>query len=167
MSRNFTPDQTLIDQLQLDNTEAFEELHHRYCISLYSYCINKLHSPHDARRIVRDIFVDLWEKRQQLPPDFSISVFLYTEVRRSVVKCVNEKLIENADIVSIEKNIIPGFRLETLQLAKEPVKAKQPAFTASAGIAENRSQEQWWHQYIPHVNIKNVRYAFQRVMHLW
>ena len=67
MSRNFTPDKILIDQLLLNDTEAFEELYHRHCYPLYNYCNEKLNSPADARAIVRDIFIGLWEKRQTLP----------------------------------------------------------------------------------------------------
>src|SRR5215510_7253103 len=97
MSRNFTPEQDLIDKFLLDDAEAFEELSRRYCYSLYSYCVTKLNSPEDARRIVRTIFISLWEKRHTLPFDFSISVYLYTEVRKAVVQCLNGKLNNNAD----------------------------------------------------------------------
>ena len=92
MSRNFTPDETLIDQLFLNDTSAFEEIHHRYCYSLYAYCAGKLSSAADARQIVRDIFILLWEKRHTLPVGFSLSLYLYTEVRKCVVRCINEKL---------------------------------------------------------------------------
>ena len=104
MSRKFFPEETLVDRLLLDDTEAFEELYHRYCISLYMYCIGKLNSPEDARRIVREIFVALWDNRHSLPVNFSISLHLYTEVRRAVIKCINDKLNEEEDVDSIDMN---------------------------------------------------------------
>ncbi len=79
MRRNFTPDQTLIDKLLLDDTAAFEELSRRYCYPLYTYCMSKLNSKEDSKRIVRNIFIALWESRSALPVDFSISLHLYTE----------------------------------------------------------------------------------------
>lgn len=169
MSRNFTPDQSLIDQLQLNDTSAFEELHHRYCYLLYAYCNNKLHSPEDARRIVRDIFVSLWENRQTLPVDFSISLHLYLEVRKAVVKCIGEKLNNNTDISTVEKKIIPGFSLAKLQQAKEPVRAGKSIEPGIHSFKTNKEKQpdQWWSQYLLNFNLKNVRYAFQRVMHLW
>ena len=102
MSRNFTPEQTLIDRLASDDTTAFEELSRRYCYSLYTYCMSKLNSSEDAKRIVRNIFIALWEDRQSLPIDFSISLHLYTEVRKSVVQSLNNKLNKESGISVIE-----------------------------------------------------------------
>ena len=120
MSRNFTSEEVLIDQMLLDDTSAFEELYHRYCYSLYTYCEGKLDSPEDAKIIVRDIFIALWVNRHSLPVGFSISFHLYTEVRKSVIKCLNEKLLENVDESAIEKKIIPGFSLSHLNEARKP-----------------------------------------------
>ncbi len=167
MSRNFSPDEMLIDQLLLDDTEAFEELHHRYCYSLYSYCLDKLNSPQDAKRIVRDIFIPLWENRHTLPVDFSISLHLYTEVRKAVVKCVNEKLLDQTEAVTIEQQIIPEFSVRQLQKAKQPVtnnfrKRSIPSPVVKKGNYEN----QWWYKY-PAMNLKGLRHAFQSMLNFW
>jgi hypothetical protein len=169
MSRNFSPDQDLIDLLPLNDTSAFEELYKRHAFSLYSYCIGKLHSDEDARRIVRDIFVSLWEMRNALPSNFSVSLFFYQEVRKSVVRCVNEKLNDGKDLSIIQQNIIPGFSLNNLQHARLPVVSlpKEQTNVFHPTPENNKSLENWWSQLLPPINMKNFRYAFQRVMHLW
>ena len=101
MSRNFTPEQDLIDKLSVGDGPALEELSRRYSFPLYSYCMTKLDSPEDAKRIVRNIFISLWENRDRLPENFSLSVHLYTEVRKSVVQCINSKLKTSTNIQSI------------------------------------------------------------------
>ena len=111
MSRNFTPEQTLIDRLIFDDTAAFEELSRRYCYSLYSYCMHKLNSSEDAIQIVRNIFIALWEDRYILPANFSMSLYLYMEVRKAVVQCANSRLNNNRDIPGLEKKIIPYFNV--------------------------------------------------------
>ncbi len=169
MSRNFIPDQVLIDQLPLNDTEAFEEIYHRYCFPLYSYCNGKLQSPKDAKEIVRDLFISLWEKRQELPADFSVSLFLYLEVRKSVVKCVNKKLNEGKDLSMITDTVIPAFSMDNLQQARNPVRQSRwqlPDHYFPAP-SKNKHAELWWSQYLPQVNLKGFRYAFQRVMHLF
>ena len=171
MSRNFTPDQSLIDQLRLDDSTAFEELYQRYSIFLYSYCANKLHNTDDAKKIVRDVYVSLWENRHVFPADFSISLHFYLEVRKAVIKCLNEKLIQQHDLNTIESKIIPGFDSSILQQAKEPVK-QQPYSPVAAFSAVEKSKilsphEPWWKQYFPAINLRGIRYTFQRVMHLW
>lgn len=169
MSRNFVPDETLIDHLLLDDTSAFEELHHRYCYSLYTYCNGKLNSPEDAKRIVRDIFIALWENRHTLPVNFSVSLHLYTSVRKSVVQCLNQKLQAKEDLPSIEQAIIPGFSVEQLQQARQFVQVKpvqRPNLITSDSV-HRKYEEQWWKQYTPAINLKGLKYAVQKVMHLF
>lgn len=121
MSRSYLPDQVLTDRLLMSDTEAFEELYRRYWHSLYSYSNKKLYSSDDARRIVRDIFIQLWEKRHLLPVDFSISEYLYTEIRNAVVICLNEKLNVESINEMIEREVAYGFSVEALQAARQPV----------------------------------------------
>ena len=124
MNRNLTPDQMLIDRLSIDDTAAFEELYRHYWQSLYLYCLKKIQSPQDAKVIVRTIFIDIWEKRQSLPVSFCLSKYLYLEVRRSVIKCINQKLSVSNDRISVENRLIAEFSVESLQAARKPVTNK-------------------------------------------
>jgi len=170
MSRNFTPDETLIDQLLLDDTSAFEELHHRYCYSLYLYCNGKLNSPEASKQIVRDIFISLWQTRHTLPVGFSISFHLYTEVRKSVIKCVNEKLLDQAEAIEVGKQIIPGFTVSQLQKAKQPVKPvfnNQPSYSHLVATKKRNFENPSWIRYWPLGNLKGLRHTFQSMLNLW
>jgi DNA-directed RNA polymerase specialized sigma24 family protein len=124
MSRNFTSDQQLIDSLRNNDTDAFEELFRRYWYNLYIYSVRKLRSSDDARQIVRDIFKDLWEKRLSWPANFSLSSHLYGEVRKAVVMSLNTKLTTEVNSQLIAKEILPGFSVNSLQQAKQPVMKK-------------------------------------------
>lgn len=137
MSRNFTSDQELIDRLLLNDTDAFEELYRRYWYSLYTYSLKKLQSSDAARQIVKSIFIELWEKRQCWPVSFSVSSHLYTEVRKSVVKCLNEKLINDSYNEMIEQQIASGFSASALQSARLPVQQKNVSNTASEVLRQN------------------------------
>src|SRR5436190_6253362 len=170
MSRNFTPEETLVDNLLLNDTEAFEELHHRYCISLYNYCIDKLNSPEDAKRIVREIFVSLWENRHTLPVGFSVSIHLYKEVRRKVIECISNKLGSDKNTVIIKDEVIPGFRVMQLQKARQPVKTvfKERTNIQTAMIHKiNHENNKKRNSYFDTVVLKNLLYAFQKITHLW
>ncbi|MEP6700262.1 MAG: hypothetical protein ABJA85_03065 [Bacteroidota bacterium] len=164
MSRNFTPDETLIDQLLLDDTFAFEELHHRYCYSLYSYCLGKLNSREDARLVVRDVFIILWEKRHTLPIGFSISFYLYTEIRKAVVRCITEKLEINKDLSMIEKQVIPGFNNLNLQQGRLPVK-KDYNKISGIDLADQKlkNKELWWNQVPSGIIINSIKQNLQKV----
>lgn len=168
-SRNFTPEQTLLDRLYTDDTTALEELSKRYCYSLYTYCISKLDSKEDSKRIVRNIFIALWEDRHLLPANFSLSLHLYTEVRKAVVQCLNNKLTKEADIDLIEEKIIPGFNATALQRAKQPVKH---IYTKKSGnqtsvIVKRSYEESWWTKYSPAINLKGLKHALQNMVNFW
>ncbi len=124
MSRNFTTDQVLIDQLLLDDTDAFEELYRRYWYALYVYCIKKLHSPDDAKCIVRDLFIELWKERKSWPISFSVSQHLYDGVRKAVIKSLSRALESSNNIEIIGEKILPEFSIQSLQQARQPVRLK-------------------------------------------
>ena len=164
MSMKYQTEQELVDQLSQSSTEAFEELYKRYWFSLYTYCNDKLKSSGDAKMVVSSIFISLWEKRQQLPVSFSMSAHLYTEVRAAVVKCINEKLSKEQDVEAIEKEIIPGFHVEQLKKAYERVTPQVEKEIEAPLPLPVQQKEPWWPT---HMNFKNLKYAFQRVMHLF
>jgi hypothetical protein len=167
MSRNFIPEQTLIDKFLLDDALAFEELCRRYSYSLYTYCLAKLNSQADAKRTVRTVFIALWEKRNVLPLDFSLSVYLYTEVRKAVVQCLNSKLNNNTDIPAIEEGIIPSFSAHQLQQAKLPVKyiVCKRSNNHSTLISKGKYDEPW-REKTPMISLKALKQAVQNMLHL-
>lgn len=161
MSRTFTTDQELIDRLLLNDTDAFEELYCRYWYSLYSYGMKKLHSSDDARQIVKNIFINLWETRHSIPANFSVSQHLYTAVRRSVVERLNEKL-ENADYSDLlEQQIAAGFTATALQDARKPVTKKQSAPTASELIRQNTISREQTRNHV--LNMASMKWLFHMV----
>ena len=162
MSRNFTPEQDLIDKLSSGDGAALEELSRRYSYSLYSYCMAKFNSPEDARRIVRNIFISLWENRHRLADDFSLSVHLYTEVRKAVVQCINSKLKTSTNISAIEKEIIPGFNIRELQKAKQPVNS-----TTKQKSRYYSYEEQWWNKFVPVINLKDLMQGLKSMVNAW
>jgi DNA-directed RNA polymerase specialized sigma24 family protein len=131
-SRIFIEDQILVDRLNLNDTEAFEELYRRHWHGLYIYCFKKLHSAQDARIIVRDIFRDIWGKRNSLSVSFSLTRHLYQEVRNHVIKCLNQKL--TADCKNLESWLPDEFNIESLQAAKIPVKNKYTVINSHAEL---------------------------------
>ncbi|MGZ8540469.1 MAG: RNA polymerase sigma factor [Chitinophagaceae bacterium] len=124
MSRILTNDLTLIDRLSLNDTDAFEELYRHYWHGLYLYSLKKLQAPEDAKKVVRTIFIALWEKRHSLPFSFSISKFLYEEVRKEVIISLSQKLTSKTDMLWIENRLTSEFSVQSLQAARQPVTKK-------------------------------------------
>jgi hypothetical protein len=131
--------------------------------------MSKLNCEEDARRIVRNLFISLWEDRYSIPANFSLSLHLYTEVRKAVVQCINAKLNTNKDLPNIEEEIIPGFSALQLQKAKYPVRNNDriKSRIPHSEVKSSGYEELWWSRYSPSINLKGLRHAFQNVLNLF
>jgi DNA-directed RNA polymerase specialized sigma24 family protein len=157
MSRIFTEDQILIDRLGINDTDAFEELYRRYWYGLYRYCLKKLHSRDDARIIVRDIFIAIWEKRETLPVSFSLSKYLYEEVRNRVIKCLNQKLADTNFNDCIEQWLDTEFSVQSLQAARNPVSNKYTVINKPSELIRQQTGQIG----IEHNTIDSIKWMFQ------
>ena len=106
MSRNFTADLVFADRLVLNDTDAFEGLYYRYWYSLYFYGLRKLHSPEDAKHLVRTIFNVLWQNRHTLPASIRLSEYLYAEGKKEIINCLNQKIISISNLELVETETI-------------------------------------------------------------
>lgn len=122
MSRIATTDQALVDRLGLNDTDAFETIYRQYWHSLYLYSYRKLQSAEDAKKIVRTLFINLWEMRDTIPASFSLSEFFYTEVRKQVVKSLSEKMTGSKDADYVAQKFSGEFTVNSLLAARKPVR---------------------------------------------
>ena len=77
-------DQELVSLIQQDNRGAFEEIYERYKFLLLSHALNKLRNREEARDILQEAFVYLWNKRLTLS-DENLGGYLYTVVRHMLL----------------------------------------------------------------------------------
>jgi len=157
MSRIFTEDQVLIDRLGTHDTDAFEELYRRHWHGLYRYCLTKLDSPDEARVIVRDIFITIWEKRESLPTNFSLSVYLYETVRNKVVKSLEIKLTDSNFTDCIEQWLEKEFSVQSLQAASAPVKNKYTVINKPSELIRQQTGQMG----IQHNAADSIKWIFQ------
>jgi hypothetical protein len=140
MSRIVTNDQALIDRIALDDTDAFEDLYRLYWHGLYIYSLKKLQSPEDAKVIVRTIFTNFWQERHSLPLNFSLSQYLYEEVRKAVVKRLTEKLADTAQSFQFGNQVLNEFSAQFLQAASQPVTRKYTIINKPSELLRQHGQ---------------------------
>jgi RNA polymerase sigma-70 factor (ECF subfamily) len=68
----------LIPALRNGSPSAFRQLYDEYGPRLYGFCKRFGLSPEDAREIVQETFIRVWEHRQDLRADSSFSTYLFT-----------------------------------------------------------------------------------------
>ncbi len=72
---------TWVRQLQDGSRSAFHELYQLYHQDIYAYAISLLKSKSLAKDLLQEVFIKIWEKREQLNPDLSFRSYIFTITR--------------------------------------------------------------------------------------
>lgn len=73
----------ILSLLQHGNVYAYELIFRRYYVSLCGFAMRFLQQPDPAEEIVQNIFLKLWEKREELSIDSSLKSYLFRAVYNS------------------------------------------------------------------------------------
>lgn len=76
----------LIEEIREGNTNAFETLFRNWHEPLCRYAFSLLKDEAQAEEIVQDVFVKVWEKRQEISIQTSAKAYLYRSVHN---RCLN------------------------------------------------------------------------------
>lgn len=84
--------QVLLKEIKKGNEKAFEYLFDIYYRRLLSYAKKFVFDTDDAKDLVQDVFVQFYEKKEQLT-DISICALLFTMVRNRALNYLKHKII--------------------------------------------------------------------------
>jgi hypothetical protein len=124
MNNHLIYDSQLLEALRVNDTTAFEKLFDRYWFLLFQYANSKLDSEEEAKEIVRDIFIDLWENRSAITGDFSLIVHLYTRLRKKVAANLYKQICEQSIEFHRKNLLLAEFSVQHLKTAYKPVSLK-------------------------------------------
>lgn len=123
-------DVELIAALKLGDRSAFAEIFDRYSDLLYVHAYNKLRHKEEAKDMVQDVFIKLWDKHRQLEIKSNLSGYLYVMVRNSIFSLISHKNVINNYSAAFCK-----FRLEGEAVTDHLIREKQLAKIIEAEIA--------------------------------
>lgn len=129
-------DDVLVELLNAGNTDAFQAVYIRYWNELFIVSKKRLRSDDAAAEIVQDIFVDLWERRQNLKIE-NLDRYLFTAVKYKVIDQIRSRLSSKEssdpfleDIVSyFDQQADDNLAFEDLNSAIEKILVHMPAKT--------------------------------------
>lgn len=116
-----------IKNITLDEA-SFEKVFKEYFISLCSFATKYIHDQDEAKDIVHQVYLNLWEKRKEIQMNQSIRSYLYTSVHNRCLNYIRDhkKFIHDNYPDSIE-NLDPFIRnsdfMETEELRSHIHKA--------------------------------------------
>ncbi len=78
-------DLELFDYIRKDDLAAFEELYYRYWSVLTDSVYKRLHSKQKAEDLVQDLFLDIYQKRNQVQFKVSVKAYLHQAIKYKVL----------------------------------------------------------------------------------
>jgi len=100
----------LVEKLKQSDTVAYESLYLLYVQRLYGFVLRMAKSPELAEDVVQDIFVKLWENRQQLDPEQSFKSYIFTMAKNQLLNFIKRKAHESRIVNEILAHVPRGSR---------------------------------------------------------
>lgn len=89
-------DSALVNLLRQGDANAFEKLFFSFADRIYYFALRYMRNQHDAEEIVQEVFVKLWENRENLNLELSFSGYLFTIARNTIFNQNRKKVNEQA-----------------------------------------------------------------------
>ncbi|MHA4893580.1 RNA polymerase sigma factor [Pedobacter sp. PWIIR3] len=94
-------DEDLLELLKFGDHAAFEEIYKRYWGIIFCHARKMLSSDEEAKDLLQDLFVNLWQKSADLNIQGSLSAYLYGSVRYKVFNLFDKRKVREKHIQSL------------------------------------------------------------------
>jgi RNA polymerase sigma-70 factor (ECF subfamily) len=101
---NKLTNEQLIILLKKDDQQAFTEIYNRYAKSLAGFAASKLYNLDDAKDILHDLFVKLWENRAQLNINSNLQSYLFSMIRHRIIDKIR-KNVTRQEYASMQQSL--------------------------------------------------------------
>ncbi len=98
-------DPELCDLLKEGNENAFAEIFRRYQAPLFDFAYKRIRDKDEAKDIVQEIFVKLWNNRTEVQIKTSLRSYLYRCVLNGVLNILNRQVIREEYVCSLQQMI--------------------------------------------------------------
>lgn len=88
-------EKVILHRFQTGDTAAFDKLYHQYSDRLHSFACGLVRDYDTGSDIVQEVFVTLWEKREQVNTDLNFNNYIFTITYNSIRKHFRNKSIES------------------------------------------------------------------------
>lgn len=96
---NKSENYALLIKLKNGNALAFEEIYNQYRNKIYVYALKLCKSTVTAEEIVQEVFIKIWQKREQLNPELQFTAYLkkitLNHVLNHLKKIAREKTLQD------------------------------------------------------------------------
>ena len=101
-------DRELAAILKEGNPLVYTEIFDRYKVILYKHAFRLLNNQEEANDVIQDVFLTLWDKRENLSFKTSLSAYLYSSVRNRIFDMISHQKVISKYVDSIRDFIAEG-----------------------------------------------------------
>jgi RNA polymerase sigma-70 factor (family 1) len=88
-------DRELLDLLKRDDVEALNEVHARFSLPLYAHAYKRYPYREEVRDLLQELFIYLWDNRNDLLITTGLEAYLYTSVRNKLLSNYRKKKVRD------------------------------------------------------------------------
>jgi RNA polymerase sigma-70 factor (ECF subfamily) len=116
-------------RIKIGDEQAFELLFHKYYIKLCSFANKFLNEPEEARDVVQQVFIKIWECREYIDPDDSLNAYLFKITQNICINKLHRRKVESkySEIYKLvyanQREITPDESLLSGELEKHIINA--------------------------------------------
>lgn len=93
-------DKELVSLLESGNQAAFKEIYDRYNGLLFAYAYKRLQVEDEAKDVIQEVFIGLWENRERFILKTYLSGFLYKSVLNKILNIWKHKRVIRHHVLS-------------------------------------------------------------------
>lgn len=168
-------DQELLQQMANDNRQAFTILYRRYWEDLFISAAKALRSKEEAADVVQDVFLSLWNRRNEVNIQGSPAAYLHTSVRYKCIHYIEKNIIRRdyllqlceVEVSNASTNAEINLQLKEMQEAVINTIAKMPPKMQE--VYKLSRQEHLSHKEIAEnmsISVETVKKHIQHALHL-
>jgi RNA polymerase sigma-70 factor (ECF subfamily) len=109
----------LLAQIAAGDTKAFALLFDQYQNKVFSHALTFVKSVEEAEELTTDIFMKIWEHRQQLPAIQNFKSYLFILGRNYLVSAIRKKIMATVEIPSghlLENILLPDKQYDVKEM---------------------------------------------------
>lgn len=113
-------DKKLIENIRQGDSSSFDELFNRYWEVLFAAAYSRLNNKEEAKDCVQEVFLAVWEKREQMPIPDAVGGYLYISLKNRILNLFRSQKIKERYIHSqLSKEDESGQKVDELLEYKE------------------------------------------------
>lgn len=94
----------LVELLKKGDHKAFEEIYNKYWEKLYSVAFSWTHCKETSKELVQDLFLKLWDKRENLEIYKSLNSYVYSFIKYLIYNHLDSKKVKEKHLTSIKSD---------------------------------------------------------------